>query len=158
MHLVKILDFLLLLLFIFFCLFYFIYIFFALYLHYFFLFFSSSFFFLLFFFLFWKTYVVKHCPATAMQIGDEASSSIILVDGALLVKMFITLVQHDIFCSNFVYLWILTLSSHWYEKMWWGFTEHHFGRSSSFGENAHYSWTGWYIWLKFCQGWENGGI
>ena len=30
--------------------------------------------------------------------------------------MVITLVPHGIFCSNFVYLCILTLSSHWYEK------------------------------------------
>ena len=30
--------------------------------------------------------------------------------------MFITLVLHGIFCSNFEYLCILTLSSHWYEK------------------------------------------
>ena len=44
-----------------------------------------------------------------MQNGDEASSSIIRAD-------FITLVPHGIFCSNFVYLCILTLSSHWYEK------------------------------------------
>ena len=32
------------------------------------------------------------------------------------MKMLITLVPHGIFCSNFVYLCILTLSSHWYEK------------------------------------------
>ena len=52
-----------------------------------------------------------------MQNGDEALSSIILADLALLKKMFITLVPHGIFCSNFVYLCILSLSSHWYEKM-----------------------------------------
>ena len=55
-----------------------------------------------------NTYVVKHCPATGMQNSDEASSSIILADRALLVKMFITLVPHVIFCSNFVYLCILS--------------------------------------------------
>ena len=33
-----------------------------------------------------------------------------------LVKMLITLEQHDIFGSNFAYLFILTLSSHWYAK------------------------------------------
>ena len=38
--------------------------------------------------------------------------------------------------NYFVYLFILILSSHWYEKMWRGFTEHHFGQSSSSGENA----------------------
>ena len=32
------------------------------------------------------------------------------------MKMFKTLVPHGIFCSNFVYLCILTLSSHWYKK------------------------------------------
>ena len=32
------------------------------------------------------------------------------------MKMFITLVQHGIFCSNFVNLCILTLSSQWYKK------------------------------------------
>ena len=32
------------------------------------------------------------------------------------MKMFISLVSHGIFCSNFVYLCIVTLSSHWYEK------------------------------------------
>ena len=41
--------------------------------------------------------------------GDVATSSIILADCALLVKMLITLVPHGIFCSNFVYLCILTL-------------------------------------------------
>ena len=52
-----------------------------------------------------------------MQNGDKASSSIILADWALLVKIFITLVPHVIFCLNFVYLGILTLSSQLYEKM-----------------------------------------
>ena len=52
-----------------------------------------------------------------MQNDDEASSSIILADLALLAKMFITLVPHGIFGSNFVYLCILTLPSHWYEIM-----------------------------------------
>ena len=32
------------------------------------------------------------------------------------MKMLITLEPDDIFVSNFVYLNILTLSSHWYEK------------------------------------------
>ena len=52
-----------------------------------------------------------------MKKGDEASPSIILAGQALLVKMLITLEPHGIFGSNFVYLSILTLSSHWYEKM-----------------------------------------
>ena len=51
-----------------------------------------------------------------MQKCDEASPSIILAGRALLVKMLITFEPHGIFGSNFVYLCILTLSSHWYEK------------------------------------------
>ena len=52
-----------------------------------------------------------------MKKDDEASQSIILASQALLVKMLITLEPHGIFGSNyFVYLRILTLSSHWYEK------------------------------------------
>ena len=52
-----------------------------------------------------------------MRNGDKASSSIILADLALEVKIFITLVPHGIFCSNFVYLGVLTLSSQLHEKM-----------------------------------------
>ena len=51
-----------------------------------------------------------------MEKFDEALPSIILAGRALLVKMLITLEQDGIFVSNFVYLCILTLSSHWYEK------------------------------------------
>ena len=51
-----------------------------------------------------------------MKKCDEASPSIILADQALLVKMLITLEQDGIFGSNLVYLCILVLSSHWYEK------------------------------------------
>ena len=60
------------------------------------------------------TYVFKHCPATGMQTGDEASPSIILAGEALLVKMLITLEPCGAFGSNFEYLCILT--SHWYTK------------------------------------------
>ena len=55
-----------------------------------------------------------------------------------------------IFPSNFVYLCILTLSSHCHAKRWRGFVEHHFGQFSSFSENAHNSRTPWYIHFKFC--------
>ena len=48
--------------------------------------------------------------------GDKASLCIILAGRALLVKMPITLDSRGIIGSNFVYLCILTLSSHWYEK------------------------------------------
>ena len=67
-----------------------------------------------------------------------------------LVKMLITLEPRGIFTSNFVYLCTLTLSSHCHAKRWRGFAEHHFGRSSSFSENAHNSWTPWYNHFKFC--------
>ena len=67
-----------------------------------------------------------------------------------LVKMLITLVPRGIFTSNFVYLCTLTLSSHCHANRWRGFAEHHFGRSSSFNENAHNSWTPWYNHFKFC--------
>ena len=55
-----------------------------------------------------------------------------------------------IFTSNFVYLCTLTLSSHCHAKRWRGFAAHHFGRSSSFSENAHNSWIPWYNHFKFC--------
>ena len=51
-----------------------------------------------------------------MKKCDEASPSIILAGQALLVKILITLERHGIFGLNFVYLYILTLSSLWYEK------------------------------------------
>ena len=51
-----------------------------------------------------------------MKKDDEASPSIILAGQALLVKMLITFEPHGIFGSNFVYLYNLTLSGHWYEK------------------------------------------
>ena len=52
-----------------------------------------------------------------MQKGDEASPSIILAGRALLVKTLINLEPHGIFGSNFVYLCILTVASHWYKQM-----------------------------------------
>ena len=51
-----------------------------------------------------------------MQKGDKASPNILLACRALLVKMIITLELHGIFGLNFVDLYILTLSSHRYEK------------------------------------------
>ena len=62
------------------------------------------------------TYAFEHCSATGMKKCDDASPSIILAGLALFVKMLITFELHGIFGSNFVYLGILTLSSHWYEK------------------------------------------
>ena len=85
------------------------------------------------------THVFQHCPATGVQNDDEASPSIVLAGRALLIKMFITHKLRGIFCSNVAHYCILTLSNHWYAKRLGDFTEHHFGRSSSFYENAHTS-------------------
>ena len=63
--------------------------------------------------------------------------------------MLITVEPHGIFQSNFAYLFFSTLSNHWFANCWQGFTEHHFGRSMSFRENAHNSWTTWYILIQF---------
>ena len=79
------------------------------------------------------------CILTLSSKWYEASPSIILAGRALLGKMLITLEPCGIFGSNFVYICILTLSRHWYERRIRGFTEHHFGLSSSLGENAHNS-------------------
>ena len=51
-----------------------------------------------------------------MQNGNEALLSIVLASRGLLVKMLTTLEPHGIFGSNFAYLFILTLSRHWYAK------------------------------------------
>ena len=51
-----------------------------------------------------------------MKKCDQASPSIIFAGRALLVKMLISLEPDGIFGSNFVYLSILTLSSHWFGK------------------------------------------
>ena len=72
-----------------------------------------------------------------MQNVDEASPSISLAGGGQLVKMLITLEPHGIFCSNFAYLYILTLSGHWYAKRGRGFTEHPSSRPWSVRKNAH---------------------
>ena len=48
-----------------------------------------------------------------MKKCDEASPSIIFAGHANFVKMLMILEQDGIFGSNFVYLCILTLSSHW---------------------------------------------
>ena len=65
-----------------------------------------------------------------MQNSEEASPSIILAGGALLVKMLISMEPRGAFDSNFVYFCILTLSSHWFSKHRQGFTGHYFGQSS----------------------------
>ena len=66
-----------------------------------------------------QTYKLLHCPATDMQNGDEASSSIIVLAGrGLLVKMLIILETHGIltkFCK-LIHFKIVWGSGHWYEK------------------------------------------
>ena len=53
-----------------------------------------------------------------MQNGNETSPSFIFAGQALLMKMFIALELNVIFCSNFVYYCILTLSNRWYAKQY----------------------------------------
>ena len=76
-----------------------------------------------------------------MKNGDEASPSIILTDRALLVRMPIPLNPCGAFGSNFVYLCILTLHCS---------ATGDEASSSSLNENAHNSWTAWYILFIFC--------
>ena len=73
-----------------------------------------------------------------MQKGDEASPSISLAGRALLVKMIIILKPHCIFGSNFVYLCILTLSSHRFEKCDEALPSTILA-GQALGENAYYS-------------------
>ena len=100
----------------------------------------------------------EDCPATDMQNGDEASPSIILASRALLMKMLITLELRGIFCSNFVYYCILTLSNRWYASPGINLA------GQAFSENAQNSWTAWCILIKFCMllyyylDWELPGI
>ena len=73
--------------------------------------------------------------ATAVLM-DEGLLSIILAGSGQLVTMLITLEMHELFGSNFEYLSILTLSSHWYAKCWRGLAKHHFSQARYFSENA----------------------
>ena len=85
--------------------------------HLFFILFLFYYFFISFFFSFFTEYLCSYnCPATGLQNGEEASPSIILAGQALLVKVLITLEPCGAFGSNFVYLCIITLSSHCYAK------------------------------------------
>ena len=52
----------------------------------------------------------------------------------------IHLEPHGICGSNFAYVCILTLSSHWHNKWSQGFMGHYFGRSRYFVETSHNSW------------------
>ena len=94
--------------------------------------------------------IIYRLPCITVFFGGRGFAEHQLKIWDQLVKMLITLEPRSIFTSNFVYLCTLTLSIHCHAKRWRGFAEHHFGRSSSFSENAHNSWTPWYICFKFC--------
>ena len=59
------------------------------------------------------SYTFKHCLDAGIQNGSEASPSISPACLGQLVQI-ITLEPRGIFLSNFAYLYILTLSRHWY--------------------------------------------
>ena len=83
-----------------------------------------------------------------MQKGEEASESIILAGRALLVKMLIPL--EPCICFKLCILMYFNIVQPLVCKMMTRLHRASFGRSSSFGENAQYSWTKWYILFKFC--------
>ena len=65
------------------------------------------------------TYACQHFLTNVMRNSifmDEALLCISPIYRGHVVKMLITLEPHDIFGSNFVYLFILTSSNHWYAK------------------------------------------
>ena len=74
-----------------------------------------------------------------MKKCDETSPNIIFAGRALLVKMLITLEPDGILGLNFVYLCILTLSSHCNEKNVTRLHRASFWPVELFGENAHNS-------------------
>ena len=105
----------------------------------------------------------EHCQATGMQNGDEASPSIILAGGALLMKMLKTLELRGIF-GQILYTII-------FEHCPTAGMRNDDEASPSinlagqaFSENAQNSWTAWCILIKFCMplyyyiDWELPGI
>ena len=86
-----------------------------------------------------------------MKKCDKGSQSIVLAGLALLVKMLITLEPDGMFGSNFIYLCIVTLSSHWYEKCDEASTSIILaGRALLVKMLIINSWTAWYNLFKFC--------
>ena len=67
-----------------------------------------------------RTYACQNCLATGMRnilyLMDNALQSISQAGRGQLVKMLITFEPHGIFESNFAYLFILIVFSHWYAK------------------------------------------
>ena len=94
-------------------------------------------------------YVFLHFPATGMQNGARLYRATFLPSSSVSENAHDSW-PHGIFSSNFIYLCILKLSSNWFAKRWWGFTEHHVCLSSSTSENANNSCTAWYIWFNCC--------
>ena len=64
-----------------------------------------------------------------MQNGTEALSGIYLFSHGLLVKMLISHEPQGEIGTDLAYLYILTLSRHWFAKRWRGVAEHHSGKS-----------------------------
>ena len=62
----------------------------------------------------YQQYLTKACVTTFLM--DEGWLSIISAGCGQLVKMLIILEPHGLFESNFAYLFILMLSSHWYAR------------------------------------------
>ena len=60
--------------------------------------------------------IVQPLACVTALLMDEALLSISPVGHGQLVKMLITLELHGVFRSNFAYLFILKMSSHWYVK------------------------------------------
>ena len=82
-------------------------------------------------------YSLTTSMCNSLSLVDEVLLSISPAGGGQLVKMLTTLEPYDIFGSNVAYLFMITLSSHWFAKWRRGLAEHQFGRSRSFCENAH---------------------
>ena len=78
------------------------------------------------------TYACHYSVSTGVHTHlfmDKGLLSIGPVCHGQLVKILITLEPYKIFRSNFAYLFLLILSSHWYAKRCQGFAEDHFGYS-----------------------------
>ena len=116
----------------------------------------------------------NHWHANLPFLMDEGLLSIISAGCGQLVKMLITLEPHINPCliedpsrlnwksvdankqtkllHRMVFLdqilFILTLSSHLYAKLWWGSAKHRVCWSRYFSENGHNSWIAPYIWIK----------
>ena len=71
--------------------------------------------------------LIKCCILLHFNIVETLVCKTVRLSLAGRCHMLITLESHGIVWSNFAYLYILTLSRHWYAKRWWGFAEHQSG-------------------------------